>query len=303
MIGRTAALLIVIVAGVAGTSTPSATQDQTEIAVVVRDRSGRAVDGLKAGDFTLLIDGASVPFRLEARGPRTFLVLLDFSSSMFGGTAVQGSWHSDNATGVTGSRLGVVTREWARRGLQSLSERLRAGDTIRLASFGAGFTVTPPQTDSAGVMRVFPSVFQSDGPSPIWDVVDAGIRLLSQEDGRAVLILLTDGQPTASWRGFAEAADAAATSRVTIYTTAPPAAFEEQTRDRTALDPRSALETLASRTGGRLLTSGPGAAFTDAANKIVNDLDQQYTLVTPVRASATTVLTVSVPGRNVIVRF
>lgn len=282
---RVSVALLVLVGWLAVTRVGARDVDQAaaplRIFAAVRDRSGGAMAGLSAADFELILDGQPAQFEIEPRTPRRFLLLLDFSTSMFGGANIHGESSSDDAVHVTGSRLESLWTDWARRGARALGAGLRPGDRARLGSFGAAGIVTPMADSAEALDAAWPLIRQGDGPSPIWDAVDSGVATLSAGDGQPVMILVTDGRATTSVRGFDEVLARAVRSSVTIYTTGPTAGLDRRLGDATALDPQTALDTLAQRTGGRLLVPGRGTDFADVVKRILDDLGKQYTFLVP----------------------
>jgi hypothetical protein len=165
--------------------------------------------------------------------------------------------------------------------------------------------VTQSLTTPGDITAAWPSIVQGDGPSPVWDAVGAGVALLSGDSGRGVLILVSDGRAAASRLGFEEAADLAAHSAVTVYTTGPHAGLEARTTDKSVLAPATALETLARRTGGRFFVPGHGQDLRHIIASIVDDLSRHYTLI--VRAAGITPVssisvTTSMPNVAIVVR-
>lgn len=295
---RSAILMVLVGAGLSAAHRPQTPQaEHVSVSVIVRNRASRPVTGLQPSDFVVRIDGRPVQVSFVPAPSRTFLILMDFSSSMFGGSAVHGEWHSDNPRSVTGSKLGVVTREWARRGIVALGGQLQSGDRIRLGSFGARQLLTEPLSRPEDISGpAWSSILQSDGPSPIWDAVASAVGHLSDGRTRPIVVLVTDGRAAGSHLGFHEATELAVRSSVTVFTTRPNAALEERFGDRSFLDPRTALETLAARTGGRLLVPGLGSDFTQVVKQVLEDLGRHYTLSIPAAGIADmTSLSVTVP--------
>lgn len=301
---RTAVLISI--AGIwAGSDPVPQVPSSTPITVIARGRDGEPIRGLQLPDFQLTVDGREAEVSFGKPSPTRFLLLFDFSTSMFGSLAIQGEWHSDSAGSVTGSRLGAVTREWARMGAQTLGGLLGSQDSVRLASFGQRQIVTHPLANPGDIAAAWSSIVQGDGPSPLWDAVGSSVTLLSGDDGRRVLILVSDGRAAGSRLGFEDAADLAVHSAVTVYTTGPYAGLVGHRSDKSMLDPATALETLAKRTGGRFLVPGPGLDLRDIIARVVDDLRKHYALIVTapgITQAASIGVTTSVPNVAVVVR-
>ncbi len=99
-----------------------------------------------------------------------------------------------------------------------------------------------------------------NGPSRIWDAVDAAVSVLETQAGRRAIVLLTDGCGSGNRLSLAGAIAHAKTSDVAVSIIGSGGWVVPATR---AVDhtPRSALEKLASETGGVLVTDQVGDTF------------------------------------------
>jgi len=68
-------------------------------------------------------------------------------------------------------------------------------DKARIGSFANGVQVDPPDftSDHDRLLRILRTDLQPDGPTPLWNAVDIGIRALAREQGRRVILVFTDG--------------------------------------------------------------------------------------------------------------
>jgi VWFA-related protein len=150
---------------------------RTDTAVValyatVRDRSGRLIPDLSSEAFEIVDDGVRVPISVFSNElqPITAVVMADMSVSM-----------ADEVP-----RLQQSLRYFIRS--------LRAGDRLRIGTFGKEVALSHALTDDRAVLgRVVAEELWPGGASPVWRAVDAAIRSLENEPGRQVVVMLTDG--------------------------------------------------------------------------------------------------------------
>ena len=80
---RPAILMVLAAAGLSAAHPPQA--EHVSVSVIVRNRASRPVTGLQPADFIARVDGRPVQVSFMPAPSMTFLILMDFSSSMFGG--------------------------------------------------------------------------------------------------------------------------------------------------------------------------------------------------------------------------
>ncbi len=138
----------------------------------VRDREGRLVPGLTRDDFQILDNGKAVEigtFSDEVL-PVTTALLLDMSNSMVT------SFHR--------------VRTSARRFVQALWP----ADRVRIGTFGREVSISPLLTsDKAILARILDEELWPGGATPLWRASTVAMNSLADEQGRRVLLFLTDG--------------------------------------------------------------------------------------------------------------
>jgi Ca-activated chloride channel homolog len=148
--------------------------------VTVTDREGRLVPDLTRDDFRILDNRRPVEittFSNEIQ-PITVAVMLDMSGSMLGGFLR-----------VRESTLRFV-------------EALLPWDRATIGSFGSEIAVSPLLTGDKDILRrVAREELWPNGPTPLWNAIDAGMSALEDETGRRVVLVLTDGQDTGGLPG------------------------------------------------------------------------------------------------------
>ncbi len=161
----------------------------------VHDQRGRFVAGLTASSFTVLEDG--VPQAIDVVDhetlPATFVMLIDSSQSMH-------------------RRIDFV-RDAARR----LLDFLRPSDTILVAPFSARLgAVTGPTSDRNTVVEAVAGI-DAAGSTAILDSLVEAVQKLPANEGRRVVVLVTDGYDEKSVTSLDEAVSAVKTAQVTVY--------------------------------------------------------------------------------------
>lgn len=151
-------------------------------------RRGRPVEGLELGDFEVFDNGERQQLALVDVGqaPVDLVLALDASES------------------VTGERRAHLQRA-SQALLGALTDRDRAG----LVTFSHEVTVVSPLTaDFASLTRFFASA-SPGGRTALIDAAFTSMTLAEAGDGRALVIVLSDGLDTASWLSAAHVRDVA----------------------------------------------------------------------------------------------
>ena len=83
----------------------------------------------------------------------------------------------------------------------SLVRALREGDRLRFGTFGQEIAFSPLMTgDKPTLERIVNEELWFGGSTRLWGVLERSLALLSREEGRRVVITLTDGRPTSDSR-------------------------------------------------------------------------------------------------------
>ena len=139
----------------------------------VTDRDGRLVTDLARGDFEVKDNGSAQPLTVFSSDvqPITVVMLLDRSGSQRGNF-----------------RLVEAAAE-------AFVDRLDAGDKARIGSFAGRIQIDPPDftSDKGELKKILRTELQEEGPTPLWNAVNAGITSVLKQDGRRVVLVFTDG--------------------------------------------------------------------------------------------------------------
>ena len=224
--------------------------DRVTVAVVARDRHGRPMTGLSAGDFEILADGESrqiLDFRNDEAAVSVAL-LIDASGSMRIAPKLQ------------------LSTDVARLLLASLSEGV---DEAGLFVFDTAVRNPHPFTSAFESVRSALDTIHPYGSTSLYDAIAKTSYELSLRPGRRALVVLTDGVDTSSRLTAAQVADVASGIDMPVYIVSV---------GGSAGDVAGNLSDLARLSGGALLpvkTSSDGSVVT---RQIVTDLRHQYVL-------------------------
>lgn len=138
----------------------------------VQDRAGRLVPDLTREEFEVLDNGRQVEISVFSNEPQpiTAVVMLDMSGSMW-------------------SQLPRLQTS-----LEYVVSTLRPGDRIRIGTFGTEVSLSHWLTGDGHVLRrVIREELWPGGSSPLWRALDMSMTSLAGEQGRRVVLALTDG--------------------------------------------------------------------------------------------------------------
>ena len=222
-----------------------------ELFTTVTDNSGGLVSGLTAEDFRIFEDGRPQKlekFELVNNLPLTVGLALDTSGSM------------SNA---------LYEAQLAAAGF--LDEIVTRRDRCFALGFAdRPFLLMPPTNDVDAVARSLEGL-QADGFTALHDALVHALYYFRGVRGRKALVLLSDGDDTASNLVFAQALEYARYSGVVIYTIG----LEVGNFD---LGIRDKLKELAKETGGRSFFIKKAADLAGVYQAIENELRSQYLL-------------------------
>jgi Ca-activated chloride channel family protein len=242
--------------------------DLVSVSAVVRDRKGRFVQDLEAGDFMVIEAGHQRPivgFKSEADGPVKLAILFDISGSMRVGSKAAAA--QDAARTILGA-----LRDTDQAALFSFDTKLR-----RVRDFTSDFK------DLASAIG---DVERPYGQTSLYDAVAQTARAVAavaKQPGaameRAAVIVLTDGIDTHSRLRPAEVSGIASQIDVPVYVLAVMSIVDDERRfEEPQVADAGSLRDLARWTGGELFTANAPVRTTAVAQGIVNELRHQYLL-------------------------
>lgn len=266
-------LLLILLTAVAGASVlGQSPRFRAGVAVVrvdalVTGGGGRPITGLTAANFELRDNG--VPQRIiditQESLPLNLFTLLDLSGS------------------VEGPPL-----EQLKEGVTALIDALGAEDRAALLTFASRIELQSPLTADRDRLRQLVRGMKARGSTSVFDAVFAGLAMRESDEGRALLILFSDGKDTSSWIPAAKVIDIARRADVVIYPVTLRMVARPMTINGRPVRPEDVmrqepsyrfLDALADDTGGRLVYAGSEAALRKTFLDVLAEFRQRYVLV------------------------
>jgi Ca-activated chloride channel family protein len=188
-----------LAAGVAAQQQPQFRSGLTTVAVPVTviDAYGYIVKNLEQDAFTLYDEGKIQPITnfTTDDAPMNAVVLIDTSVSMTAGL------------------------ELARYAAEQFVLRLWPGDRARVGTFNEKLTLSPRFTrDRDELLREIRGGQHIGNPTRLLDAVDNAVSALMPEQGRKMILLLSDGCDTASRKTWAPVRDRLREESIMLYT-------------------------------------------------------------------------------------
>lgn len=214
----------------------------------VEDRKGRFVPGLGGSAFILEEDGERQLIDLVRPEvlPATFTLLVDSSQSM-------------------SRRI-----EFVRRAAADLMRYLRGGDRVIVAPFSKGLgATTGPTNDQATVLDAI-SRIAPHGGTAILDSLAEAASLVSTQDGRHAIVLITDGYDEHSRRDAEEVLAAVKRTGITVYVVGIGGVAGISIRGERL------LRRIAEETGGRVFFPYRETQLPTVHTRVAEDVQQRY---------------------------
>jgi Ca-activated chloride channel homolog len=235
--------------------------------VSVRDEKGRFVLGLTKDDFIVLDDGKEQPisyFSQESDQPLTVALVVDRSRS------VQSAL----------SKAQVAARSF-------FGSVLRAGkDRAAVVAFDSGMYVVQDFTDDASALAAAAAKLTAAGGTSIFDAVYKTTRdkLAGGEEGRRIILLITDGDDTTSRASIDQAIEMALKNNVIIYAIR---VSGEGSLNARGLQGKPVLNRLTEATGGHQFHfDGNESQLAGFFAKLQDELRSQYSMGYQVQAAS-----------------
>lgn len=217
--------------------------------VTVRDGDGRLVTGLGRADFEVRDNGRPAEITVFSNDvqPITMVLLVDMSSSM------------------------AHRYRQARDAMLELVEALLPEDRVRLGTFGDRILFTPFLTsDKETLRRLLHYELWPGGPTPLWQALSTAVGSLEGEEGRRVVLVVTDGRDSCRGRACVpyETVEARALASETIVYAIGMAG--------TPVD--RGVRRLSERTGGGHFELDAGDDMKETFRRLAGELHRQYAI-------------------------
>lgn len=221
-----------------------------ELFATVTDRSGRVIEDLVGGDFQVLEGGADRPiqrFDLVHNLPLVVGFTMDASTSM-----------ADHMALARDAAIGF------------LKSVIRPNDRAFAVAFNDKPELVAPPTDDVEVVERGLLGVHSKGWTTLYDAVVRSLFYFQGFGGRRALVVLSDGEDTASRTSFDEALEYAKQSGAVIYSIG--------LGDGASSGLRGKLRRLANETGGRYFQAAKASDLAAVYERIESELRSQYFL-------------------------
>src|SRR5687767_10375313 len=238
--------------------------DLVALNVAVIDGHGQFVSGLSASDFAVLEDGVpqEISFFSAAAVPMDLALLLDTSASMVDKMSIVHEAASGFVSSAKpGDRVTIVDIKDGVRVLHPLDEHL---DGARAAI---------RSTTARGGTALYNGLYMT-----LKEMVK--LRRNNGEIRRQALLVLSDGDDTASLVGFDDVMDVAKQSGIAIYTITLRTDLQRMLANHktTAVSGEFAMRALAKETGARAFFPDTASELAGVYGTIANELASQYAL-------------------------
>jgi VWFA-related protein len=247
-----------------------AATDAVQVDVLVT-RGGRPVAGLAAADFELRDNGVvqDIDALVVEDVPVTLILVLDVSESVEG-PPLQ---HLRSAVGAA-------------------ADALSADDRLALFTFSHNVALAAKPTTNRNEVRSAADAVKAGGATALYDATFAALAMRERVQGRAVMLVFSDGDDTASWIDPRRALEAAQRSDVvacvvTLQSRAPRESLDAVLRDKReqvwfseapSLYGRQYLPLLAAETGGSVLVAERSDQLRETFVRVVNEFKSRYIL-------------------------
>lgn len=221
--------------------------DRVLVTLSVTDKDNAFVEGLTAGDFSVVEDGAPqeiLEFAVERR-PITLGVLIDTSGSM-----------KEEIGQVQAAAKDFVTT-------------LRPEDRAFVVDFDENVFLLRDFTSDHGELQAALEGTDAEGGTSLYDALYVSYRKMRPVEGRKAIAMLTDGDDTNSSFSFKRVVELTRTHDVIVYSIGLGSTIVERSM-------RNSLKQLSDDSGGRAFFPRTAADLADVYEQIAADLRSQY---------------------------
>ncbi len=187
----------------------------------------------------------------------------------------------DVSSSVAGEPLEDLKREYS-----ALIDALATEDRAALLTFANRIALHSALTGDRARLQALVGQLATGGTTSLFDALFSALALRETDEGRTLLILLSDGRDTSSWLTARKLVDAARRTDVVVYavtTQAPTRLLSFKSPSRAAIPQRQEpserfLEALADETGGRVVHAADEAVVGTTFLRVLDEFRQRYVL-------------------------
>ncbi len=228
------------------------------VLVSVKDAAGRAVSNLDRSDFELKDSGVPQAISVFERNTSQALsvaILIDTSGS---------------------TRMDLHEEENSlQRFLPTLVDAGDEQDAFALFSFNWRITLETNYARNLGAAERALGKLKGEGGTSMYDAICLASETLRTREGRHIMVIVTDGEDTASYRKFEDALRSLQVANTAIYAVVVVPIENDAGR---SIGGEHALQMLAGSTGGRVFYPDSYSHINEAFSDILRDLRAQYLL-------------------------
>src|SRR5688500_11008206 len=231
------------------------TNRMVPVYATVVDSSGRLVPGLEQADFSVSDNGKPADVGLFSNEPQPFtaVVMLDTSASM------------------------TANLELLNRAAEQFLLRLLPVDRAQVGAFNDKIQFSGKFTNDRDELIAALDDLYFGNPTRLNDAIAASLDALERVEGRRVVLVLTDGEDTASKIGFRTVQDRARDEEVMVYAIGLESEmFNGQRVQRTR--PSRDLRKIADETGGGYFELKKTDELSPTFTRVAQELRSQYLL-------------------------
>jgi Ca-activated chloride channel family protein len=229
--------------------------------------------GLKASDFELRDNGVvqTITDLSQETLPLNVFCVLDLSGS------------------VKGRPLALL-----KEATNALFGTLRDRDRASLVTFTERVMLHAPLTSDVRRLRGLVEGLKGDGPTSVIDAIFTGLALRETDDGRALMLLFSDGEDTSSWMTAQSVVETARRTDVVIYpvtikqlsivarpltsVSGLPTGHYAMVRDTRFDSAAELLDAFADETGGRVIYAENDEKLQATFVQVLSEFRQRYVL-------------------------
>jgi len=222
----------------------------------VKDANGQLISSLNKGDFTVFDNGVKqevAVFERQTEQPLSVALMVDTSAS----TGIEIRYELDSV----------------RKFLRALVVEGNPKDALALYSFNWQVTLHAAYTRRFEKLDQALRQLKSEGGTSLYDAIYLGSRELEYREGRHVMVVVTDGGDTTSFKDFHQALEAAQRADLVMYPVVVIPITNDAGRNTGG---ENALATLAAGTGGRVFTPSSAGELDLVFEDILRELRTQY---------------------------
>jgi Ca-activated chloride channel family protein len=260
MISRSCLLAILLM----GSIVPASSQETVirvkvrlvRMLATVKTMAGQLVGSLERRNFFVFDNGVQqdiAVFERQTEQPLSVSVLVDNSGS----TAIELKYELDSVN----------------RFFRALVQEGNPDDAAALYTFNWEVRLLNNFTRSLPRLEQRLKLIHSEGGTSLYDAIYLGAQDLQYRQGRHVIVLVTDGGDTTSFKDYHAALEATQLADTVIY---PVLVVPIRNEAGHNVGGENALTSLAAGTGGRVFRPAPGAELDTAFAEILRELRTQY---------------------------